>query len=56
MGQSVTEAAQGVLQARMDAEIDDFLEFMEGGAPIGRLRGVKRDGERTEVWSSNSLN
>ena len=52
MGQDVNEAAQGVIQARMDAEIDDFLEFMEGGAPIGKMRGVKRNGERTEVWTS----
>jgi hypothetical protein len=38
----------------MDAEIEDFMEFMEGGAPIGRMRGVKRDGERTEVWTSSN--
>ncbi len=52
MGQDVAEAAKGVLQGRMDDEIDDFLEFMEGGSKIGRSRGVRRDGHRTEVWSS----
>tara|TARA_B110000977_G_scaffold85333_1_gene113912 strand:+ start:333 stop:2207 length:1875 start_codon:yes stop_codon:yes gene_type:complete len=52
MGQDVAEAAKGVLQGRMDDEIDDFLEFMEGGSQIGRSRGVRRDGHRTEVWSS----
>ena len=53
MGQDVDEAARGVLQQRMDDEIDDFLEFMEGGAMVGRSRGRMRNGQRTEVWSTD---
>lgn len=53
MGQDIKEAAQGVLEARMDAEIEDFLEFMESGGKLGHMRGVRRDGERTEVWMSD---
>ena len=53
MGQDVDEAAKGVLQQRMDDEIDDFLEFMEGGAIMGRSRGVRKNGVRTEVWSTD---
>ena len=51
MEQDVNQAAQGVLQQRMDEEIEDFLEFMEGGAKL--IRGVKRGGQRTEVWMSD---
>lgn len=53
MGQDVDEAARGVLQQRMDDEIDDFMEFMEGGAIMGRSRGRMRNGQRTEVWSTD---
>jgi len=53
MGQDVDEAARGVLQQRMDDEIDDFMEFMEGGAMVGRSRGRMRNGVRTEVWSTD---
>ena len=53
MGQDVDEAARGVLRQRMDDEIDDFMEFMEGGAVMGRSRGRMRDGVRTEVWSTD---
>ena len=53
MGQDVQEAAKGVLDARMDDEIEDFLDFMTGGAKLGMMRGVKRGGERTEVWRSD---
>ena len=53
MGQDVDEAARGVLQQRMDDEIDDFMEFMEGGAMVGRSRGRMRNGQRTEVWSTD---
>jgi hypothetical protein len=53
MGQDVDEAARGVLRQRMDDEIDDFMEFMEGGAIMGRSRGRMRDGVRTEVWSTD---
>lgn len=52
MEQDVDEAAQGVLQTRMDEEIEDFVEFMTTGARVG-MRGVKRGGERTEVWMSD---
>jgi hypothetical protein len=52
MGQDVHEAAKGVLDGRMDDEIEDFLDFMQGGGKMG-MRGVKRNGERTEVWSSD---
>lgn len=52
MGQDIQEAAKSVLSDRMDAEIEDFLEFMEGGGKLGRMRGVRRNGERTEVWMS----
>jgi hypothetical protein len=51
MAQNVNEAAQGVRDQRMQDEIDDFIEFMEGGARM--MRGVKRGGERTEVWMSD---
>ena len=47
MAQDVNEAAQAVLQSRLDEEIDDFIEFMEAGAPLGR--GKRRAGYRTEV-------
>lgn len=53
MGQDVDEAARGVLRQRMDDEIDDFMEFMEGGAIMGRSRGVRKNGQRTEVWSTD---
>lgn len=48
MSQSVDEAAQAVLDARMEEEIEDFVEFMRGGALVGQ-RGVRRAGVRTEV-------
>lgn len=51
MGQDVNEAAAAVLQQRMDEEIDDFVEWMESGAKS--IRGVRRGGERTEVWISD---
>ena len=51
MGQDVDQAAKAVLTDRLDAEIEDFLDFMQGGAPLGKMRGVRRNGERTEVWS-----
>jgi len=50
MAQDVHEAAKGVLDGRMDAEIEDFLEYMEGRSH--GIRGVRRGGERTEVWQS----
>ena len=53
MGQSVDEAAQAVLDARMDEEIEDFVDFMEKGAPLGSSRGKRRGGYRTEVTSIN---
>ena len=48
MAQDVDEAAKGVMQQRMDDEIDDFVDFMEAGAPLAP-RGKRRDGYRTEV-------
>ncbi len=53
MGQDVEQAAKAVISDRMDAEIEDFLEFMEGGGQIGKMRGVKRNGVRTEVWTTD---
>jgi hypothetical protein len=52
MGQDVAEAAQSVLDERMEREIEDFMEWHEGG--FRSQRGVRRGGERTEVWSSNT--
>lgn len=54
MAQDVHEAARGVLASRMDEEIEDFLEAMQSGGFSGRIRGVKRGGERTEVWQSSN--
>lgn len=51
MAQNVNEAAQGVRDQKLQDEIEDFVEFMESGAKMGR--GVKRGGMRTEVWSSD---
>ncbi|MEC7396492.1 MAG: hypothetical protein VX639_05010, partial [Pseudomonadota bacterium] len=48
MEQDVDQAARAVLEARMDDEIEDFLEWMQGGGKMG-TRGVRRGGERTEV-------
>jgi hypothetical protein len=50
MAMDVHEAAKGVLDDRMDQEIDDFLEYMEGRTH--GIRGVRKGGERTEVWMS----
>ncbi len=51
MAQDVDQAAQGVRDQRMQDEIDDFIDWHEGG---GRMfRGVRRSGERTEVWMSD---
>jgi hypothetical protein len=51
MAQDVDQAAQGVRDQRMQDEIDDFVDWHEGG---GRMfRGVRRGGERTEVWMSD---
>jgi hypothetical protein len=55
MGQDIEEAAKGVLSDRMDAEIEDFLAWHEAGGPMSRTRGVRRGGERTEVWMSDRL-
>lgn len=52
MAMDVQDAAKGVLESRMDAEIEDFLEYMEGRSH--GVRGVRRGGERTEVWSSTN--
>ena len=51
MAQDVDEAAQGVRDQRLEDEIEDFLEFMTAGARLNR--GVRRNGERTEVWMSD---
>lgn len=50
MSQDINQAAKSVLDERMELEIEDFLEFMQDGA---KLRGVRRNGERTEVWMSD---
>jgi hypothetical protein len=50
MAMDVHEAAKGVLDDRMDQEIEDFLEYMEGRTH--GVRGVRKGGERTEVWMS----
>jgi hypothetical protein len=51
MGQDTNEAAQAVLDQRMQDEIDDFIENYSEGFRLGRRtrRGRKRDGYRTEV-------
>lgn len=52
MGQDVFQAARSVLEARMDEEIEDFLENYRGGfkgRSMGFVRGVRRGGVRTEV-------
>ena len=50
MAQDIDEAAQAVRDARMDDEIEDFVEFMETGHSRSYQRGVRRNGERTEVY------
>jgi hypothetical protein len=51
MAQDVDQAARAVLEARMDEEIEDFVDWVERGAKLGRQRGVRRNGERTETYS-----
>ena len=51
MGQDVAEAAKTVLDERMQVEIEDFIEWHEAGGKV--FRGVRRGGERTEVWMSD---
>ena len=48
MAQDVHEAARGVLESRMDEEIEDFLEYMQSGAPVAK-RGKRRAGYRVET-------
>jgi hypothetical protein len=49
MAQDVDQAAKAVVDARFDEEMEDFVEWMTGGAKMRHLRGVKRGGERTET-------
>ena len=48
MSQDVDEAARGVVRQRMDEEIEDFVDYMEQGAPLA-VRGKRRGGYRTET-------
>jgi hypothetical protein len=50
MSQDVDEAAKAVMDARFDQEMEDFVEWMDGGAKMRHTRGVRRNGERTETW------
>ncbi len=50
MAQDVDQAAKAVVDARFDEEMEDFVEWMSGGAKMGATRGVKRGGVRTETW------
>lgn len=50
MAQDVDQAAKAVVDARFDEEMEDFVEWMSGGAKMGTTRGVKRGGVRTETW------
>ena len=52
MGQDVAEAARGVIQQRLDEEMEDFVEWHESGGKLG-LRGRGKDGIGTEVWMSD---
>lgn len=52
MGQDVAEAARGVIQQRLDEEMEDFVNWHESGGKLG-LRGRSRDGVHTEVWMSD---
>jgi hypothetical protein len=52
MGQDVHEAARGVVQQRLDEEMEDFVNWHESGGKLG-LRGRSRDGVHTEVWMSD---
>ena len=49
MAQDVDQAAKAVVDARFDEEMEDFVEWMTGGAKMRHVRGVKRGGERTET-------
>ena len=49
MSQDVDQAAKAVVDARFDEEMEDFVEWMSGGAKMRHVRGVKRGGERTET-------
>ena len=57
MGQDVYEAARGVIEQRRDEEIEDFMELFEsgfGGRSLMRKRGVRRGGQRTEIWQNTT--
>lgn len=48
MEQNVDEAAQAVLETRLDEEIEDFMEWAEGGLAV-KSRGKRRAGYRVET-------
>lgn len=50
MSQDVDQAAKAVLDARFDEEMEDFVEWVEGGGKLGPTRGVRRGGMRTETY------
>tara|TARA_R100001594_G_scaffold38894_1_gene70364 strand:+ start:13386 stop:15230 length:1845 start_codon:yes stop_codon:yes gene_type:complete len=50
MAQDIDQAAKAVLDARFDEEMEDFVEWIEGGGKLGHTRGVRRGGMRTETW------
>ena len=48
MAQNVDQAAQAVLETRLDEEIEDFMEWAEGGLAV-KGRGKRRAGYRVET-------
>ena len=49
MAQDVDQAARAVMDARFDEEMEDFVEWVEGGGKMAHTRGVRRGGFRTET-------
>ncbi len=50
MAQDVDQAARAVMDARFDEEMEDFVEWVEGGGKMAHTRGVRRGGFRTETF------
>ena len=48
MAQNVDQAAQAVLETRLDEEIEDFMEWAKGGLAV-KSRGKRRAGYRVET-------
>lgn len=57
MGQDMYQAALGVIESRLDEEIEDFMEIHSGGfkgRSLNQVRGVRRGGVRTEVHQNQT--